>query len=117
MRKTDDEIVAGLKTCGIPPLSGDCAVDNIDSYEYVLRMRIDRLKASAIDELTRELDVKRAEVERLEKETPAAMWLADLAEFEVALGKYTANRDTELRKGCAELEGKKKAPVKRRIAV
>jgi DNA topoisomerase-2 len=112
MRKTDEEIVEGLKACGIPALSDPGKADSIDGYEYVLRMRIDRVKASAIDKLDEEVALKKVEVSRLEKETPGNMWLSDLDEFEEAWEKYKMNRDNELKKGSTELGagsgGKKK---------
>jgi DNA topoisomerase-2 len=115
MRKTDEEIVEGLKACGIPALSDTGKADSVDGYEYVLRMRIDRVKASAIDKLDEEVAQKKAEVSRLEKETPANMWLSDLEEFEEAWEKYITSRDSELKKGSTELSagsgGKKKRVV------
>lgn len=117
MRKTDEEIVEGLKSCGIPPLSDPTAVDSVEGYEYVMRMRIDRVKASAVTDLDREVAIKMAEVERLEKETPATMWLSDLADFEAAWAKYGINRETDLHKGCVEVGGgggKKKRVVIRK---
>lgn len=112
MRKTDEEIVAGLKACGIPALTDPSKAENVDGYEFVLRMRIDRVKASAIKDLEDEVAKKKAEVEALEKETPSSMWLSDLNEFEEAWTKYTDTRMTDTLKGCSELGagagGKKK---------
>ena len=92
MRKTDEEIVAGLKTCGIPALSDPSAADSVDGYEYVLRLRIDRVKQAAIVELDKQVAERRAQMEELEKQTPAGMWLADLVDFESAWSKYVAER-------------------------
>ena len=105
MRKTDEQIVEGLKACGIPALSDPEKAGLVEGYDYVLRMRIDRVKASAVADLVEEVAKKQAEVMRLEKETPATMWLADLAEFEAAWSKYIAVREDELRKGCAGVVG------------
>jgi DNA topoisomerase-2 len=96
MRKSDDEIVAGLKTCGIPALSDPSKADAVEGYEYVLRLRIDRVKASAVAELDEQVTGKRAEIVVLEATTPAAMWLADLAAFEAAWCRYKAGREAEL---------------------
>jgi len=118
MRKTDEEIVSGLKTCGIPALSDPEAVDNVSGYDYVLRMRIDRVKASAVTELEEEVAKKKIEVTYLEKQTPAAMWLADLSEFEAAWAKYCTVRVSDTRDGCGEVGkgsgGKKKKVVMRK---
>ena len=96
MRKSDEEIVAGLKACGIPPLSDPSKADATEGYDYVLRMRIDRVKASAIADLDEQVAIKRAEIAALEATTPAAMWLADLAAFEAAWARYKAAREAEL---------------------
>ncbi len=90
--KSDEEIVENLKTCGIPALSGDMNMDDIDSYEYVMKMRIDRQKASAIEAMNREVDNKKHEIDVLERETPSSMWLKDLDEFETAYAEFTVAR-------------------------
>jgi DNA topoisomerase-2 len=92
MKKTDEEIVTGLKACGIPALSDPAAADSIDGYEYVLRMRIDRVKQSAIDDMERQVAERQVAMTALESETPAGMWLADLADFEAAWEKYSVER-------------------------
>ena len=117
MKKTDEEIVTGLKTCGIPPLSDPSSPDKVDSYEFVLRLRIDRVKASAIAELEKDASNKRAEMEELEKATPAAMWLSDLADFRKAWTIYKENRLATMAIGgetVAASGGKKKRVVIRK---
>jgi DNA topoisomerase-2 len=118
MRKSDEDIVESLKECDIPPLSDPDLEDEVEGYEYVLRMRIDRVKASAIDQLDEEFMKKKEEVEKLEKETPNSMWLNDLEEFETAWKKYCAHREEELTKGCVEAGGsggkKKKVTMKKK---
>ena len=113
MRRTDEQIVAGLKTCGIPPLSEPEQSDSIKAYEYVLRLRIDRVKASAIEELERDAGAKRAEMVELEKATPAGMWLEDLEEFQVAWNTYKAARIDVMASGAVGVAsgGKKKRVV------
>jgi DNA topoisomerase-2 len=95
-KKTDEEIVAGLKACDIPALSGRDAPDSVDSYEYVLRMRIDRVKKSAVIELDTQIAEKQAEIERLEAETGASLWLTDLGEFDECWKKFTGDRVGEV---------------------
>jgi DNA topoisomerase-2 len=95
-KKTDEEIVEGLKRCAIPPLSGRDAPDSVDSYEYVLRMRIDRVKKSAVIELDTQISEKQAEIERLEAETGASLWLTDLAEFDECWKKFATDRIGEV---------------------
>lgn len=95
-KKTDEEIVEGLKACAIPPLSCRDEPDSVDSYEYVLRMRIDRVKKSAVIELDTQIAEKQAEIERLEAETGASLWLADLTEFEECWKKFAGDRVGEV---------------------
>ena len=117
MRKTDEEIVAGLVACGIPALSDPERPDSVDAYEYVLRMRIDRVKQSAIDDMERQVAEKQAVAAGLERETPAGMWLADLAEFEAAWAKYAVERRAAsadvVAGGAAGGAGRKRVAVKR----
>jgi DNA topoisomerase-2 len=91
-KKMDEEIVAGLKTCDIPALSNLEKPDEYDSYDYVLRMRMDRVKQSAVVDLDGQLDEKRTEKERLEAESGSSMWLADLEAFRLAWVQYSAER-------------------------
>lgn len=91
-KKSDEEIVEGLKACDIPALSNMEKPDEYDSYDYVLRMRMDRVKQSAVQDLDGQLDEKRAEKERLEAETGSSMWLADLEVFRLAWVQYSLER-------------------------
>jgi len=112
MRKTDEQVLAGLKVCGIPPLSDPGAADTVKAYEYVLRLRIDRLKASAIQELDEEVAIKKGEKVRLEGETPGTMWLADLAEFKEAWTAYKESRELDMEVGTTEVVKKGKKTTK-----
>jgi DNA topoisomerase-2 len=90
-RKSDEEIVAVLKEHSLPALGGDA--DSIDSYEYLLRLRMDRVKASAIADAEALVARARAAVEELQATTAAALWLKDLDDFEVAWLKMRAERE------------------------
>jgi DNA topoisomerase-2 len=94
-KRTDEEIVAGLKACEIPPLSNVEKPDEYDSYDFVLKMRIDRLKQSAVIELDEAISQKEGEITHLEAQTGASLWLADLAELNEAWKKYSELREAE----------------------
>jgi DNA topoisomerase-2 len=96
-KRSDEEIIAQLRTVGVPPLSIREEPMNIKAYEYVLRMRIDRIKASAVEDLEKEVEKKTAEKEELEKKTAGDLWLTDLDEFESAWATYSAARTEEYR--------------------
>lgn len=116
MRRTDDEIVEGLKRCGIPALSDPERADVVEGYDYVLRMRIDRVKASAIAELDKEVAEKRAEIERLERETPSTMWMSDIRAFEEAWREYCSAREESTKKGTAGVIGGSGAGKRKKTA-
>ena len=90
-RKSDEEIVAVLKEHSLPALGGDA--DSIESYEYLLRLRMDRVKASAIADAEALVARARAAVEELQATTASALWLKDLDDFEVAWLKMRAERE------------------------
>ena len=94
-KKTDEEIVEGLKQCDIPPLSNPGAPDEYDSYEYCVKMRIDRVKQAAVVELDRHISDKQAEIDRLEAETASSLWISDLNEFEEAWKAMSTLRASE----------------------
>lgn len=79
-RATDEAIVSLMKMHELPALSGP-DVESVDSYEYLLRLRMDRVKAAAVLEQEKAVAVARSAVAVLEATTAAAMWLRDLDDF------------------------------------
>jgi len=68
----------------LPPLNDRTQPDNIDSYDYLLRLRIDRVKASAIEEAEKAV-MKAYELLKILENTKANdIWLRELDEFDVA---------------------------------
>jgi DNA gyrase/topoisomerase IV subunit A len=116
-KKTDEEIVAGLKACDIPALSCPEKPDEYDSYEYCVRMRIDRVKHSAVVELDKQLAEKQKEVDYLEGQTGASLWLTDLTELEEAWHTYSAARVEESVAVASSESAGGKAPRKRKVAI
>lgn len=113
-KRSDEEIVLQLKECEIPPLSNLEKPDEYDSYDFVLRMRIDRLKQSAVIELDEAIGVKQGEIEHLESQTGSSLWLADLAELDEAWKKYSEARIAEsVAVASGEAGAGKKKPVVR----
>jgi DNA topoisomerase-2 len=86
----DTVLLAGLRDLGVPALSG--AADDLKGYEYLLRMRIDRLKAAAVAELEREVAVAREKHAALTGTSCEALWLADLDAFATAWEAYAEER-------------------------
>jgi hypothetical protein len=84
-----------LKICDIPPLSNPGAPDDYDSYEYCVKMRIDRVKQAAVVELDKQISDKQVEIDRLEAETASSLWISDLDEFEEAWKAMSVLRASE----------------------
>lgn len=89
--KTEDSVLlAGLKSLSLPHLSAQN--DTLDDFEYLLRMRIDRMKASAVHTLELEIKGVEDEVRVLENMTPENLWLSDLDDFMAAWLPYQTHR-------------------------
>jgi len=95
-RATDEAIVACLKTHSLPPLSDPAQPDVVDSYEYLLRIRIDRVKAAAIEDAKRLVMEARAALLRLRMMSTTQMWLRDLEAFLVAWDDMRTTREKKL---------------------
>ena len=94
-RASDDEIVAAMKAHTLPAISAPETPDSVDGYEYLLRMRMDRVKASAIkeqeDAVVRATDL----LNKLEATTASEMWREDLLAFEQSWQKHKVGRGAE----------------------
>jgi DNA topoisomerase-2 len=111
-KKSDEEIVESLKECDIPALNNMEKPDEYDSYEYCVKMRIDRVKQSAVIELDRQIAEKQEEIDRLEAETANSLWLSDLDDFEKCWNEMSALRLSDS-VSVAKSETKKRKPVKK----
>jgi DNA topoisomerase-2 len=120
----DDELLAGLKGLGVPPLSAPESPDDLKAYEYLLRMRVDRLRSAAVKELEAEVSTAKAKMEDLERTGIEAIWLKDLDTFDAAWASYEAKRNalaTEAASAGSDAGAPKKkvirkAPVKKSAA-
>lgn len=91
-RATDEDIVGAMKKHSLPALSAPTAEDKVEGYEYLLRLRMDRVKASAVEEAEGAVVAARAAAEELRGTTAAHLWLKDLEDFEAAWEKMVAVR-------------------------
>lgn len=111
-RKEDHEILAALKAVGVPTLWG-ADPNIIDSYEFVLRMRIDRVKASAVAALEEEVATARDKFTKISNKTSTQMWTEDLIDFEKAWKTYYETRTNEVsNQGRTLASGKIRLPKK-----
>jgi DNA topoisomerase-2 len=115
-RASDEGIVAAMKTHKLPALSGVKDVDNVDSYDYLLRLRMDRVKASAVADAEVLVTKARAAVAELEATTSSQMWLRDLGEFETSWTKMREEREYALANGGAAPAKKKGIKIVKKLA-
>jgi len=107
---SDEDLLAGLVALELPALSDG---EGLKGYEYLLRMRIDRIKAAAVTELEKEVADATAVRDKLAATSIQTLWLADLDEFSTAWKDYTEWRNGTYASTAAAAPPKKKAVVKR----
>jgi DNA topoisomerase-2 len=107
----DAALLAGLKAHSLPPLSAPAEPDDLRAYEYLLRMRVDRLKAKAVLDLEGELTAVRAERAALAAKSAEDLWLADLAVFSESYERFMVARETERASVAAETAAASKKTV------
>lgn len=110
-RATDEEIVSAMQRLSLPSLSNPDAPTEIEAYEYLLRMRMDRVKASAIIEQEQGVQRSNAAIAVLEKTTPQQMWLKDLDAFQAEWSNARRLRE----EGLADVDGKKRSTTKKKF--
>lgn len=108
-RASDEAIVASMKSHSLPALSGAGTVDSIDSYEYLLRLRMDRVKAKAVEEAEADVARAREAAEELRNTPASKLWLKDLEDLEAAWGKMLEARATAIASSGARKVVPKKA--------
>ena len=98
-----------MKKYALPPLSKADVPDSVDAYEYLLKMRMDRVKASAVGEQMNAVEQALNAVKALEATTSNAMWLKDLDEFQATWKVVRTAREEAL----ADVDGKKRSTKKK----
>jgi DNA topoisomerase-2 len=90
----DEDLLADLMDLGLPRLSSKPESEpSLSDFEYVLKLRIDRLKAKAVLDLQAELENLKLVRETLAAKSPESLWLTDLDAFSVAYEKFHAVRE------------------------
>jgi DNA topoisomerase-2 len=78
----DDEIVlAGLKQLGLPPRSCREKPDSLEAFEYLLRMRVDRIKKSSIEDAEKAIQDVKHKLLEIETTSVSTFWIKELDEF------------------------------------
>jgi DNA gyrase/topoisomerase IV subunit A len=108
MNVEDDVVLGSLKKLGLPPRSCREEPDTLKAYEYLLRMRVDRIKKSSIVEAEKDVEKAQDELVVLEGTTAIAMWLGELDEFLGAWTKHEAVMLSMMTAGAGTGPAKKK---------
>lgn len=88
---SDEELLSGLQALQLPALSDG---EGLKGFEYLLKMRIDRIKAAAVVDLEGEVAAATAIRDTLAATSIQQLWLADLEEFSTAWKDYVAWRNS-----------------------
>ncbi len=108
---TDEELVASLKAHKLPALSG--SDDTVDGWEYLLRLRMDRVKAKAVDDARAAVVAAKKAVEDLRSTTASALWARDLDEVEEAWSKMQETRAAACSSAADKVKAKPKSKAKK----
>jgi len=113
----DSVLYAAMKKLGLPPISDPEGTD-LKAYEYLLRLRVDRLKATAVAELEREVADHQEKHRALTATSQEMLWLNDLRTFRSAYEVYAKAREDSYASAAAtavvEKAPKKRAPPKKK---
>jgi DNA topoisomerase-2 len=90
LNEEDSVVLAGLKKLGLPPRSDREAPDTLGAYEYLLRMRIDRIKKASVEASVKDVEVTKKKIDVLEATTAKDIWNQELDEFLEAWKKMEA---------------------------
>ena len=86
----DEDLLEGLLALDLPRLSK--GEPSLADFEYVLKLRIDRLKAKAVLDLQAELELLKGQRATLNAKSPETLWITDLNMFSVAYDKFHGAR-------------------------
>jgi len=110
MNQEDADILADLQELGLPPRSDRLHPESLAAYEYLLRMRVDRLKKQSVLDAEKELVGVKAELKALESKLASELWLAELDEFTECWVRTEKHM-------LAILSASKEEPVKKKVIV
>jgi DNA topoisomerase-2 len=105
-RATDEQIMAAMVTHKLPALSGEAT--SVDGWEYLLRLRMDRVKASAVKDAEEAVARARAALADIQGKTGGELWLKDLEEVEAAWEKMMVARAATVMEAKSGGGGRKK---------
>jgi DNA topoisomerase-2 len=118
MNAEDEDILRELQGLSLPPRSKPTEPNTLAAYDYLLRMRVDRIKKSSVQEAEKEAKTIKQAIDELERTAAADIWRKDLAEF-TACWEKTESHMMSILSAATEGKptsggGKKKLVVKRK---
>jgi DNA topoisomerase II len=81
VNQEDEIVLKGLKELELPPRSDRENPNTLGAYEYLMRMRVDRIKKKSVVEAEEDLAKAKAKLVELEATTPVSLWSKELDEF------------------------------------
>lgn len=81
VNEEDEVVLKGLLALQLPPRSDRGAPQTLGAYEYLLKMRVDRIKKRSVQEAEDDLAEARTRLAELEAMTAAGIWTRELEEF------------------------------------
>ncbi len=81
MNEEDDIVLKGLLKLGLPPRSDREAPETLGAFEYLLKMRVDRIKKTSVDEAASDVQATKKKLVELESTSSASIWAKELEEF------------------------------------
>jgi DNA topoisomerase-2 len=115
MNEEDSVVLGGLRALSLPPRSDRKAPDTLGAYEYLLRMRVDRIKKASIDDTASEVVAAKKRLAALEATTTEALWLKELDEFLEAWNVAEANMLQLMSASTEGLDVPKKKKIVRKV--
>ena len=84
INQPDEVVIKSLIKHKLPPRSDRENPETLGAFEYLLRLRIDRIKKSSVEEAAKDLALTKDKLKELESTTASSIWLKELDEFMAA---------------------------------
>ncbi len=114
VNQEDEIVLAGLLDLKLPPRSDRENPKTLGAYEYLMRMRVDRIKKKSVDEAEEDLAKARQKLTELEATSATAMWSRELDDF-LEGWNGMEQRMLEMLSASKELKEGSGKPVKKRV--
>jgi DNA topoisomerase II len=113
VNEEDDVVLKGLVGLGLPPRSDRTNPNTLGAFEYLLKMRVDRIKKKSVEESEQEVAVTKKKLADIESKNATNIWLEELDDFLEEWDKTEQNILQILSASSDKMPEKKKGIVKR----